>query len=155
MSNGLDFWRGLPMNPWRELSHLQRTTDRLFDELNGNSRRGVPAIPNAFNPTCEVSEDKAAFHFKFDLPGIPKDQIKIELEENRLTVTGERREEKKEQDKENKTHFSEVAYGSYARTFSLPTPVDSEKVQATYDHGVLSLTVPKTAASKARQITIK
>lgn len=157
MNNTMELWRRFPVNPLKELNHIQRTVDRLFDDYAGPAGAAKSAFPvaAAFNPSCEVSEDKAAYHFKFDLPGVPKDQIKIELEDNRLTVSGERREQKREEDKDKKTHFSEVAYGSYLRSFTLPTAVDGERIAANYDHGVLSVTVPKTTASRPRQITVK
>ena len=137
-----DLWRrGLadPFEDWSLPSLLRR---------NESSAQG-------FNPTCEVSEDKAHYTFKFDLPGIPKDQIRIELDDNRLTVSGERREFKEEGSKDSRRHFSEMQYGSFVRSFTLPTPVNAEKVNAMYDHGVLTVNLGKRDATASRQITVK
>ena len=124
MSNFPSFWRGGTSNPFRELSQLQSSLDRLFDGF------GTQTAMQGFNPSCEVSEDKNGYHLKFDLPGLSKDQIRIDLHDNRLTVSGERKEEKKEDSK--KRHFSEVYYGSFTRAFTFPAPVDAERVSASY-----------------------
>lgn len=128
MPNALDIWKQM---------------DRMFDT---NTR-------NAFVPACEVTEDKNAYLVKFDVPGMSKDQIKIDLHENQLTVSGERKEERKEDSK--RYHFTEVSYGSFLRTFSLPPNIDAEKVEAKLDNGVLTVSVAKAEASKARTVSIK
>jgi HSP20 family protein len=136
-------------NPW------VRDLDRFFDQVAWPSlRRGdADFAKQGFNPSCEVSEDKTGYHLKFDLPGIPKDQIKIDLHENQLTVSGERRSEKKEENK--RQHFSEVFYGSFSRSLTFPSSVDAEKVSASYENGILNIMVPKSEASRTKQITIK
>ena len=142
-----------PLDFWRSGNQFQKAVDRLFDDWTG-SRFGKPELANlAFNPSCEVTESKNQYLVKFDLPGVTKDQIKIDLHEGYLTVSGERKEEKKEEDK--KRHFSEVYYGSFSRSFSFPTAVDAERSEARFDQGVLTITIPKTEASKARQIAVK
>lgn len=151
MSNPLDFWRGSLLTPFRD-AQFQRAVDRIMDDWAGPRMKGE--LQNySFNPTCEVSETKANYLLKFDLPGVNKDQIKIDMHENQLTVSGERREEKKEEDK--KRHLSEVFYGSFMRSFTFPTTVDPERIEAKYDNGVLSISVPKSEATRARQITIR
>ncbi len=146
MNNALDFWRGgFSTSP-------QKTFDRLFEDLAG-ARLNADLAKYSFNPSCEVAENRASYMVKFDLPGISKDQIKIDLHDGYLTVSGERKEEKKEDDK--KRHFSEVYYGSFSRSFSFPTSVDAEKTEAKYENGVLLITVPKMAANGARQITVR
>ena len=149
----LDWWRGQKPN------EMYSVMDKMLDEFRGWPETWTPTWSGKdiarFNPRSEVSETKTHYNFKFDLPGLTKDQIKVELLDNRLTVSGERREEKKEEDKERKTHFSEVFYGSFTRSFDFPTSVDAEKVDAKYDNGVLTLAVPKTMSSSAKQIGIK
>lgn len=153
MSNLLDLWKSPSINPFRELNQLQRAMDRVFDDMSTLNRKSGGA--NLLNPSCEVSEDKSSYLVRFDLPGIPKDQIKIELDENRLTVSGERKEEKNEEDSHKKKHLSEMYYGSFYRSFTLPTAVDAEKSTASYDHGVLSISIPKAGGNKSRQIAVK
>ncbi len=129
--------------------------DRFFDQFWSPAGRRTEAdlTKYGFNPSCEVNEDKAAYHLKFDLPGVPKDQIKIDLQENRLTVSGERKTEEKREEKTQ--HFSEVFYGSFSRSLTFPSPVDAERVSATYENGILNIHVPKSEASRTRQITVR
>lgn len=151
MPNTPVLWRNFANSPFREFSGFNKVMDRMMEDFN--ARRPLTSGTDGFAPLCEIKEDKTAFYFKFEMPGIPKDQIKINLEENLLTVSGERKEEKKEEDKYHRT--SEFSYGSYTRSFAFPSPVDAEKSMATYDHGILSLTVPKATSTRSRQITIK
>ena len=146
MSNLMSY-RGY--SPLREFSRMQSAMDHLFDDYYAPASRSSSLA--SYAPKCEVTEDKSNYYVKFDLPGMPKDQIKIDLQDGQLTVSGERKEEKRDEKKK----YTEMSYGSFLRSFTLPTPVDSEKVQASYDNGVLSITVAKAENSKARQITIK
>lgn len=143
----LDFWRG---NPVRELNHLQRNLDRFFDDL---TKRGDLTASKSWNPACEVRETDSEYVVRAEIPGIPKEQIKIELDQGVLTISGERKEEKNGAD--HKTHLSEVVYGSFVRSMSFPVKVDHDKVAASYDHGVLTVTLHKSESQKSRQITIK
>jgi HSP20 family protein len=145
MSNLPDLWR----NAW------PRELENFFEGFGLPSLRRFDSdlTRHGFNPKCEVTEDKEAYHLKFDLPGIPKDQIKIDLHDSQLTVSGERKLEKKEDSK--RQHFSEVHYGAFSRSMTFPTSVNNEKVLASYENGILSITVPKAEASRSRQITIK
>ncbi|PWU18797.1 MAG: heat-shock protein [Bdellovibrio sp.] len=149
----LDFWRDrmpLVRNDFYQLA------ERLFDEVGRlPTPRWADREMQKWSPRSEVDETKTHFNFKFDLPGLTKDDIKVEIHDNRLTVSGERRHERKEEDKDKKSFFSEMTYGSYWRSFELPTPVNSEKVEAKYENGVLALSVPKAAGSNTRQISIR
>lgn len=150
MSNPLDFWRGGLLTRDRELG---RFVERFFDDLSAPGWARESLERAAFNPSCEVKETPQNYLVRFDLPGVPKEQIKIDLHDGYLTVSGERKEEKKEE--KDKSHFSEVRYGSFSRSFSFPTQVDAEKVEAKFDHGVLSISIPKKSATPARQISIR
>ena len=151
----LDFWRG------RELNQFQRAMDRILDDWAGWRMPALAQVnkTNAsedFSPTCEISENKNAYLLKFDLPGLQKDQIKLDLHDNRLTVSGERKEERKEEDKEHRKHFSEVYYGSFMRSFTFPQDVDAERVEAKYENGVLTVNVAKTLGQqRSRQIPVR
>lgn len=109
----------------------------------------------AMTPSVEVHENKSYYTMKFDLPGVPKENIKIDLHDNVLTVSGERKEEKKEEDKEKRTYLSEVQYGAFTRSFTFPEGIDAERSEAKFENGVLSLNIPKKETSSRRQITIK
>lgn len=155
MSN-LEFWRK-SYDPFRESNFFGRNLDRVFDDWL------VPVAPKyranmekmVMSPSCDVTESKTAYSMKFDLPGLTKDQIKIDLHENTLSVSGERREEKKEEDKERKQHISELYYGSFSRSFTFPESIDAERSDAKFENGVLTITIPKKEGSLRRQISVK
>ena len=152
MSN-LELWRN-NWSPFRDMSGLSRVMDRMLEEWPGNRAANDPK-QYSFNPSCEVTEDKMNYRLKVDLPGVPKDNIKIDLHENRLTISGERTEEKTTDDKDHRTHFSEMFYGSFTRSMTFPMAVDAEKVEAKFEHGVLNVTIAKKTAANSRQITSK
>jgi HSP20 family protein len=106
----------------------------------------------AFAPTFDVKETKEAYVFRADLPGVKDEDLEISLTGNRLTVSGHREEEKREQ---SETYYAtERAYGSFSRTFTLPDGTDAEHVAAELKNGVLLLTVPKKPEVQPRKITI-
>ncbi len=148
MNRALDFWRN-QFGPSRE---LQRFFDDFSKEPSWLSANGQK-LGADFNPSCEVTENSNFYKMKFDLPGVPKDKINIDLHDNYLTVSGERTNELKQD--EGKKHFSEVFYGQFTRSFSFPTQVDPEKVEAKFENGVLTVQVPKQSKSQARQVPIK
>lgn len=152
MSNALELWlENKSLNPFRELSPFDDSFDRLFKEMLAlKKKNGLKDF--AFSPSCEVAEDGNNYVMKFDLPGVPKDQVKVEIDKDQITVTAERKEEKKQESK--KKFLSEVYYGSYTRSFTLPGPVDEKKVEAKFDNGVLTVTVPKTEVTKSKQIPV-
>lgn len=153
MANMIDRWLGnKSLSPFRDFSDVQESFDRLFNEFMSLKRTtGLGEI--SFSPSCEVAEEGNNYILTFDLPGVAKDQIKVEADQDRLTVHAERKEEKHSDTR--KKHLSEVYYGEYNRTFTLPGPVDEKKVEAKFDNGVLTITVPKIeVASKAKQIPI-
>lgn len=152
MSN-LSLWRN-NWNPWKEAMTLSKAMDNMFDDLP-MARGDLNMAKYNFNPNCEVTEDKVAYHLKVDLPGVTKENIKIDLQDNRLVLSGERKEEKRTEEKDAKMHLSEVFYGSFMRSMTFPTAVDAEKSEAKYEGGVLNLTIPKKATPNSRQITIK
>jgi len=150
-----DILRREAMNPFREISRLQRTLDRMFGEFMSPYEQGYGSAysedPLVFSPPCNLEETDKHFLFSFDLPGISKDQIKIEVKDNQLVISGERKEETREK---TARHATERFYGSFQRVFSLPSAVDAEKVQANYKDGVLRIAVPKAAESKSKPIQI-
>lgn len=136
--------------PYRMLTRLQSDLDRLFEDFAGGEQR---FFGSDFSPSCELCEEKSNYVMKFDMPGVKKEDVKIEIEGNQLTVSAERKEEKKSEDK--KRRYSEVSYGSYRRSFTLPSPIDDKKADAKFENGVLTVTVPKTEMSKAKQISVQ
>jgi HSP20 family protein len=108
---------------------------------------------NTFMPNFEVKESPSAYIFKADLPGIKEEDLDIQLLNNRLTVSGKRETETKE---DNETyHLFERSYGSFSRTFTLPEEISLDKVDAHLVHGVLTLTVLKNPEAQPRKIHVK
>lgn len=106
----------------------------------------------AWNPACEVEEDEDHYLLTLEMPGVPEDQIKLEVVDQQLTISGERRG--KEDRKKDGTYYTERRFGSFMRSFSLPAGVDADKIEANYEHGLLRIYVPKAASAKPRQIKI-
>jgi len=138
--------------PNRTLRDLQREVDSIFDQFfgRGSEDDGTSAV---WAPRTDLSETDDAFSIRMDVPGLTKDEISINLQNNTLTVSGERSSERTEEDEE----FVRVerAFGTFHRTFTLPDAVDHENIEAAYDEGVLTIHVPKTEESTRRQIEIQ
>ena len=100
----------------------------------------------------DIYEDEQSIQLKLEVPGIDEKDLDVKVENNVLTVSGERRFEKEE--KEENYRRVERQYGSFTRTFTLPTTVDAEKVEANYDKGVLKIALPKKAEAKPKQIKV-
>ncbi len=136
------------------LSKLQRDIDRMFDNFISpelSLTQNSDAMPT-FNPACDIEETDSHYLVSFDVPGIAKENIKIELVDGTLTVTGERRVEKDQ--KKASQHLIERSYGQFRRSFSLPSQVDTENVEANYHEGVLTISIAKAESAKPRQIKI-
>lgn len=138
--------------PTRTLRDLQREVDDLFDEFFGgdDGDQGTSAV---WSPRTDLSETDGAYHLRLDLPGLSKDEIDINLQNNTLTVRGER--ESTQTAEEEEYVRVERAFGTFHRTFTLPEAVDAESIEAVYEDGVLTITVPKTETSTPRQIEIQ
>jgi HSP20 family protein len=138
--------------PVRSLDNIQDEVSRVFDSFFDAKpfvRRGVDS---GWDPDVDIVEDKDKVLVKIDLPGIEKDDIKVSVEENILTIKGERKAEKEEQDKSY--HHVERVYGSFCRSFSLPSKVDAQSIRADYKNGVLSIDLPKAEEVKPKEIPI-
>jgi HSP20 family protein len=141
-------------DPFKDVAMLQDRMNRAFGDLWGHTRRpDEDYISGSWMPTVDVRETKNALEISAELPGIEPKEVEVSVEDGVLTLKGARNFEKAT---EGETyHRVERAYGSFERSFSLPTNVDPEKVQAVYRHGVLHLTLPKREEAKPRSISIK
>lgn len=137
-----------PISPFWGLTNLQREVDSLFEDFKRPTNRRY----ETWAPSCDVKETEGHYLLNFDVPGVNKDDIQIEMKDNQLVVKGERKEEHTENN--GTRHFSERIYGSFSRTFTLPTAIDSDKIEASYSDGVLHISVPKAESAKPRQIKI-
>ena len=123
---------------------------RLFDSFFNSDAQGEET--RAWVPPVDIQENGDSYLFHAELPGMSKEDIHITLENSVLRLSGERKFEK-DAKKEN-YHRVERTYGTFTRTFTLPTQVDPEKVQAAFENGILTITVPTAEQAKPRQIAI-
>ena len=138
-------------DPFREFSTLQDRMNRLFHDSLGDGREEA-LNTTAFAPAVDVYEDEHHVTLKIEVPGIDEKDIDVRIENNTLTVHGERKFEKDE--KEENYRRVERQYGSFTRTFTLPNTVETENVSANYDKGVLKIKLAKKAEAKPKQIKV-
>jgi HSP20 family protein len=140
-----------PSWPWggfEDLGDLQKEINRLFE--GGLSRTGLDVF-NHWAPPVDLFEEKDSFVVKAELPGLRKEDIDISYQDGALTVSGERKEEKREGSNPART---ERFFGRFQRTVSLPKQVDAGKIKASYKDGVLSISLPKAEEAKPKQIEV-
>jgi len=139
-------------DPFRELRSLQEEVNRVFSS-NFNRAGESGMMRGAWNPSVDIFENKDQLVLEAELPGISPDDVNISIENNVLTIHGERRFEKK--DEGDNFHRVERSYGSFTRSFTLPPTVSSENVEANYENGILRLQLAKREEAKPRRIEIK
>jgi HSP20 family protein len=141
--NGLDLYR-----PGASIWNMLADVDTLFDRYEP-----ATAAAAAFSPRANIEETESAYLLSFDLPGVKKEDLKIDVHGRTFTLSGERKR-KSESDERGIKRYECVA-GKFTRSFTLPVGVDASKVEAALLDGVLSVIVPKSEAEKPRTITIK
>jgi HSP20 family protein len=134
---------------------LQREIDRLFDEFAHGFGTLSGATNGNFMPSMDISETDKEFAITAELPGLERKDVEISLEDNVLTIRGEKKMETSPNDKNKNEHVSERSYGVFYRVFELPVSVDPKSVQATMSNGVLKITIPKPAQTQSKKIEIK
>ena len=138
--------------PLREMSSLQTEMNRLFNTVfegpTASDQRGM----RRWAPAMDVLENKDHFILRADLPGMAEEDVSIEVEDQTLTISGERKSESEL--KEEGFHRVERAFGSFSRSLTLPKGVDPEAVEAAFDRGVLEVRIPKPEQPKPRKISI-
>jgi len=144
-------------NPMREAADLVNEFDRMLEYPLLRQRWGMPLRTNevvgSWNLALDVAEKGDVFTVKASLPGISPDDLNVTLEDNVLTIQGETKED--ETIEENSYHIRERRYGSFSRSVRFPVPVEGDKVEAAYENGVLTLTIPKAEAVKPKRIAVK
>jgi len=136
-------------DPFREVVALQNRVNNLFREMNeGDS----PLTTASFVPAVDIYEDPKKVVLKLEVPGIEEKDLDIRVENNTLTVKGERKFEKDE--KEENFHRIERRYGTFYRAFTLPSTVDSEHINASYTNGILKLELNKKPEAQPKQIKV-
>ena len=139
-------------DPWRSMTTLQDQINRLFEELSAPQREDDEVTMGAWTPAVDIYDQEDAIVIKAELPGLSKEDISIEMKENKLILKGERIEEK-EINEEN-YYRRERSVGNFHRAFTLPTGIDPEKVNANFKDGILKVEIPKAEETKPKRITI-
>jgi HSP20 family protein len=141
--------------PVRELHTVQSEMNRLFNTFFDSSTQrngGGRAVARRWIPAVDVVETDEHFVVRADLPGLSENDVKIEVEDNVLTISGER---KSEHEQNSKGYYRvERSYGSFSRSLTLPEGVDADAIQASFDSGVLEVQIPKPEQHKPRKVQI-
>jgi HSP20 family protein len=137
----------------RELANLQGRMNRLFSDQFSPVTSQESLVSGSFVPPVDVYEDEHGIRLKMEVPGIDEKDIDIRLENNLLTVHGERKLES--ETKEENYHRIERNYGSFTRSFTLPNTLNPEDVKAAYAKGVLTITLGKRAEARPKQIKVE
>ena len=138
--------------PYRDLVNMQKEIGRVFDSLFSDYDTESSFVAQ-WAPRVDVMERKDAFVIKAELPGVDKSNVKITVQDSVLTIRGEKKQEKEENDLN--VHRVERSYGTFERSFSLPTTVKSDKIDASFRDGVLTVTMPKVEEAKPKEIEVK
>src|ERR1700761_1002457 len=141
-------------DPFRDVLTLQNRLNSIFSEYNrGNQNESDLVSTAAFVPPVDIYEDEHKIVLKLEVPGLKQEDLDIQIENNTLSVRGERKFEKEE--KEENFHRIERRYGSFFRSFTVPNTVNTENVKASYDAGVLRIELEKRAEAKPKQIKVQ
>jgi HSP20 family protein len=137
-------------NPWQEMNEMQHQLNRLFDDVRTPSdlfERGFTKVP-----AVEIAETQEAINLKLELPGIDKKDLDIQVTENAVYISGERKQESKTE--ENGVTKTEFHYGNFQRVIPLSTRIQNTEAKAEYKDGILNLTLPKTLEEKNKVVKV-
>lgn len=140
--------------PARELHSIQRDFNRLFGAgLDARGGSGYIGASRRYRPAMDLVEEGEQFVLRADLPGLGEDDVKVEVDEGVLTVSGQRRSEHEE--RKGGYYRVERAYGSFSRSLTLPDGIDPESIEARFEHGVLEVRIPKPSGHERHRVAIK
>ena len=154
--SGLSRWEpSARWNPWREFEDMEKRLSTIFGRppiaASGEKKEAMAVAE--WSPLVDISEDDKGYVVKAELPEMKKEEIKINVLDDVLSISGERKYEKEEKGK--KYHRVERTYGSFMRSFALPEDADSSKVSAEYKDGVLNVRLPKSEKARPKSIEVK
>ncbi len=138
-------------SPFRDLVNMQREIGRVFDNLFSDAD-GNPVVSD-WAPRVDIMEHEDSYVIKAEMPGVNKNDVKITLHDNVLSIRGEKKQEREEKDANY--HRVERSYGTFERQFALPTGVKSDKIDASYRDGILTIMLPKAEEAKPKEIEVK
>ena len=139
-------------NPVNDMLNLHREFDHVFTGFHTKRERDEDYESAVWSPMVDIVEDEEKYELSFDLPGMNREDIRMNFIESTLKVSGERKS--LEEKKDSTCHRVERLTGKFYRSFDFPTQVNSDNIAATYQNGVLTVTVPKADEVKPRQISI-
>jgi len=139
-------------DPFRDIITLREKMNRLFEDAVTSRGEEKDMISSTWAPSVDIYETENALVLTAEVPGVDEDNIEIKIEDNTLSLSGERKFEK--ETKEENYHRIERSYGSFYRSFTIPRHVDQEKVKAEHDKGVSRITMPKKPESKPKMIHV-
>lgn len=143
----------VPWKPFRdELASMRKEMERLWDRFFGETRLAKPFL-EGWQPSADLTETKDSIVVKAELPGMEPEDIDVTVSGDILTIKGEK--EKKEEKKDEKQHYTERYHGYFERSFRLPAEIQPDKVDAAFVKGILTITLPKTAEAKKKEIKVK
>ena len=148
-------WEPFKWDPFKELEDVSQRLNRLFGgPLARGSEQGREQLKMAdWAPSVDITESDDAYTIKAEIPEVKKDDVKVTMEDGRLTIQGERKQEKEEKGK--RFHRIERAYGSFMRSFDVPDNVEEGRVKADFKEGMLTLTLPKSEKAKPKAVEVK
>jgi len=136
-----------------DMLNMQREINRMFDSFFRTGRHeDADLVASTWSPAVDIVEQDDDYIVKVELPGVSKDDVKITMEDNVLTIRGEKSQEK--ETKKGSHHRMERSYGSFQRAFTLPTTVKSDKIEASFKDGILNVKLPKAEEAKRKQIEV-
>jgi len=153
----LIYWRTImnlvKWDPFVELEDVSKQLNRIFGRFPARTEPVRELLATAdWAPSVDITETDTAYLIKGEIPGVNKEDVKVNIENGLLTMSGERRQEKEEKDK--KFHRIERSYGSFMRSFRLPDNIDESAVKAEFKDGMLNVTLPKTTQPRNRAISV-
>lgn len=141
-----------PLDSMTSLRRLSSVLDEAFNAWPFQSEESG-ALTSAWLPACDVFEDTGAVKIVAEVPGVRPEDVKLSIENNLLTIRGEKKQQAEE--KTERVHRYERSYGTFERTFALPTTVDPDKIAASYSNGILTVTIPKADRARPREIPVQ
>jgi HSP20 family protein len=144
-------WRASRPAAWEDLFTARSDVDRIFHRFFNGARSAA----TVWSPSVDVRESKDDIVVSVELPGLRREDVNLVVENNVLTISGEKQQELEESKEEGNYHLIERCYGKFERSFILPRSVDPENIKARFEDGVLQVVLSKIAAAKPKQIAIK
>lgn len=139
-------------DPFRDLVTLREKMNRLFEDAVTARGEEKDMISSTWAPSVDIYETENALILTAEVPGVDENDIEIKIEDNTLSLKGERKFEK--ESKEENYHRIERSYGSFYRSFTIPRQIDQDKIKAEHDNGVLRITMPKKPESKPKSVKV-